>query len=171
MTISVRITPAETVSMAKPLVLLVDDDEDVRLMTRVNLGFEGFDVREAVDGHAGLAAARELHPDVIVLDVMMPGLDGLDVLRALREDSELADIPVALLTARAGATAENEGWTAGANAYLTKPFTSSALASTLRRLLAEDADGRGAHREAAQARIDLASRLTQTSRTMYGTRP
>jgi DNA-binding response OmpR family regulator len=142
-------------------VLLVDDDEDVRHMTRVSLGFEGFEVTAVEDGEAGLDAARNDRPDAMVLDVMMPGLDGLAVLRQIRADPALSDLPVLILTAKAGATAEQEGWAAGATAYLTKPFTGTALAGTLRRLLEGD-DPRGT----ALARLDLAARFTRAADTM-----
>ena len=145
--------------MSKPRVLLVDDDDDVRHMTRVALGFEGFDVVEAADGTAGIAAVREHRPDAVVLDVMMPDRDGLDVLRELREDESLRELPIVLLTAKAGAHAEQEGWDAGATAYLTKPFTGTALAATLRRLLDGDGDDT-APRDTALARLDLAKRFS-----------
>ena len=154
--------------MDRPRVLLVDDDDDVRLMTRVNLGFEGFDVDEAADGFAGLACARSHRPDAIVLDVMMPGRDGLDVLRELRSDAELGEVPVVLLTARAGRTAESEGWSAGATAYLTKPFTAAALAATLRRLLSSGTAGHDEGRQAAQARLDLAARFARRADVLRG---
>lgn len=145
--------------MSKPRVLLIDDDEDVRHMTRVSLGFEGFEVAEASDGTSGIDAARAQRPDAIVLDVMMPGRDGIDVLRELRADAALGDVPVVILTAKAGS--ENEGWNAGATAYLTKPFTGTALASTLRQMLA------GIDmRPSAMARIDLAQRMNAVADTM-----
>ena len=140
--------------MDRPCVLLIDDDEDVRHMTRVSLGFEGFDVLEAPDGTTGLDVARANAPDAIILDVMMPGRDGIDVLRELRADPALGDIPVVILTAKAGA--EQDGWAAGATAYLTKPFTGTALAGTLRRMLEGGTD----LRDTALARIGLAERLT-----------
>jgi DNA-binding response OmpR family regulator len=148
--------------VSKPRVLLVDDDEDVRHMTRVSLGFEGFDVAEAVDGTAGLEAARASQPDAIVLDVMMPGRDGLSVLRELRQDDALKEVPVVILTAKANA--EQEGWNAGATAYLTKPFTVPSLAATLRRLLDEAAPE--SVRSNALARIDLAARLNAAADTI-----
>lgn len=151
--------------MDRPRVLLVDDDEDVRHMTRVALGFEGFDVTEAGDGTAGIAAVRANPPDAVVLDVMMPGRDGLDVLRELREDATLADLPIVLLTAKAGVHAEQEGWDAGATAYLTKPFTGTALAGTLRRLLET---GGGGARDHALARIDLAQRFSEAADNLSG---
>jgi DNA-binding response OmpR family regulator len=152
--------------MTKPRVLLVDDDEDVRHMTRVSLGFEGFDVSEAADGTAGVAAVRAQRPDAIVLDVMMPGRDGIDVLRELREDAELADLPIVLLTAKAGAHAEQEGWDAGATAYLTKPFTGTALANTLRRLL--ENKGSDETRDTARARLNMAQRLNDAADNLQG---
>lgn len=151
--------------MSRPHVLLVDDDEDVRHMTRVALGFEGFDVTEAADGTSGVAAIRAERPDAVVLDVMMPGRDGIDVLRELREDPALADLPVVLLTAKAGVNAEQEGWEAGAAAYLTKPFTGTVLAATLRRLL--DGSGEG-DRDTARTRLDLAQRFTAAADDLSG---
>jgi adenylate cyclase len=138
--------------MTHPRVLLVDDDDDVRHMTRVSLGFERFDVDEAENGEDGLAQMRADPPDAVVLDVMMPGLDGLTVLRMMREDAALRAVPVVLLTAKAGLAAEQEGWDAGATAYLTKPFTGTALAANLRRLL----DGTG---DSGRARHDMARRF------------
>lgn len=129
-------------------------------MTRVALGFEGFDVSEAADGHAGIASIRENRPDAVVLDVMMPGLDGLDVLRTLREDPDLQSLPIVLLTAKAGLNAEQEGWDAGATAYLTKPFTGTALAATLRTMLEGGAEGTENARDSAIARLDLVQRFT-----------
>jgi DNA-binding response OmpR family regulator len=151
--------------MSKPRVLLVDDDEDVRHMTRVALGFEGFDVIEAEDGTAGVAAVHRERPDAVVLDVMMPGRDGIDVLRELREDAAFADLPIVLLTAKAGLNAEQEGWDAGATAYLTKPFTGTALAATLRKLL--DGEGAGA-RDSAMARLDLVQRFSAAAENLSG---
>jgi two-component system OmpR family response regulator len=136
--------------MTRPRVLLVDDDEDVRHMTRVSLGFEGFDVVEAENGEEGLASMRGDPPAAVVLDVMMPGLDGLGVLRLMREEPSLVDVPVVVLTAKAGLAAEREGWDAGATAYLTKPFTGTALAATLRRMLEGSTDGGRARHDMAQ---------------------
>ena len=142
--------------MNRPKVLVVDDDDDVRHLTRVSLGFEGFEVSEAAHGQAGVDAIRASAPDAVVLDVMMPGRDGLDVLRELRDDPAYAALPVVILTAKAGETAERDGWAAGATAYLTKPFTGAALAATLWRLLDGDTGG---VRDTALAKIDLAERL------------
>lgn len=146
---------------AQHRVLVIDDDEDVRLITRVNLTFDGFSVDEAADGRTGLAQAREAPPDIVVLDVMMPGCDGLTVLREIRADPLLGAIPVALLTAAVSAAAETAGWAAGATAYLTKPFTAVALATTLRQLLAAKPADREQRHDTAVARLDLAHRLSR----------
>jgi DNA-binding response OmpR family regulator len=118
-------------------VLLVDDDEDVRNMTKVNLEFEGFEVTEAVDGFDGLAQARAHRPDAIVLDVMMPGRDGLDVLRQIRMDPTMGPLPIVVLTARADVATERTADEAGATAFVAKPFRVQELADTLRLLIAE----------------------------------
>lgn len=137
--------------------LVIDDDEDVRHMTRIALGFEGFEVTDAPDGEAGLAVIRAVRPHAVVLDVMMPGISGHDVLRELRADTALADLPVVVLTADANRRAEQEGWDAGATAFVTKPFTGTALAGTLRAMLSSG--GHDAARDSALARRDVARRL------------
>ena len=121
--------------MTRPYVLLVDDDDDVRHMTRVSLGFEGFDVAEAENGADGLAAARERRPDAVILDVMMPGVDGLAVLREIRADAFLADLPVLLLTAKAQQADVAAGLGGGADDYVTKPFEPLELVDRVNRLL------------------------------------
>ncbi len=125
--------------MAK--VLMVEDHADIRTLIRMTLDFEGHDIHEAVDGESGLAAVRALHPDVLLLDIMMPGeLDGYDVCRALRADPAFADLPIVLLTARGQATDLAMGEAAGATAYMIKPFNPDDLIDTVARLAA----GRGA---------------------------
>lgn len=147
-----------------PKVLLVDDDADVRYMTRVNLHFEGFEVVEASDGYEAIDLAQSERPDIVVLDVMMPGRDGLQVLRDLRADATLEDVPVVLLSARAGREAETEGWEVGATAYVTKPFTVSGLAATLRKLLEQDPGERAEARRVNKERLDLSARLQSPQR-------
>jgi CheY-like chemotaxis protein len=122
-------------------VLMVEDHADIRTLIRMTLDFEGHDIHEAVDGESGLAAVRALHPDVLLLDIMMPGeLDGYDVCRALRADPAFADLPIVLLTARGQATDLAMGEAAGATAYMIKPFNPDDLIDTVARLAA----GRGA---------------------------
>ncbi|MFM0322696.1 response regulator [Caballeronia glebae] len=108
-------------------VLVVDDNADLRDYMRRMLIAAGHDVSVAADGEAALATAREVHPEVIVSDVMMPRLDGFALLRALREDEALRETPVVLLSARAGEEARVDGLEAGADDYLTKPFSAREL--------------------------------------------
>ena len=119
-------------------VLVADDDPDIRFILRANLEAEGMAVDEAPDGVQALALAAGLRPDVLVLDVMMPGRDGLDVLAALRADPATADMPVLVLSAKAGDGDIWEGWRAGADIYLTKPFEVDLVVKHVRAL----ADGR-----------------------------
>lgn len=108
-------------------VLIVDDNADLRDYMRRMLAAVGHDVSVAADGEAALAMAREVRPEVIVSDVMMPRLDGFGLLAALREDEVLRETPVVLLSARAGEEARVGGLEAGADDYLTKPFSGREL--------------------------------------------
>ena len=125
---------------AIPRILVIDDQADIRLMCRVNLHLEGYEVAEAVDGESGLAAVREHKPDLILLDVMMPGLDGWQVLDALKADATTATIPVVMLTARVQREDEIRGWSSGAADYLAKPFNPSTLTEVVRRTLLHEND-------------------------------
>ena len=113
-------------------ILVVDDEESMRDMLTRYLSAEGFTVETAGDGPAALAAARRLQPDLIVLDVMLPGMDGFEVLRRLRETSQAY---VLMLTARAEETDKVVGLTVGADDYLTKPFSPRELAARVKALL------------------------------------
>jgi len=103
-------------------VVVADDDAVLRSLLVLNLEAEGLKVHEAQNGAQALQFALTHEPDLIVLDVMMPVHDGLKVLRALKDEPTTADIPVVLLTARAAPAEIQEGWEAGADYYLTKPF-------------------------------------------------
>ena len=103
-------------------VLVADDDPDIRAMLALNLELRGYAVTVADDGGQAGDLARELLPDVIVLDVMMPVSDGFSILRDLKGDESTAHIPVVLLTARDSDKDAWEGWQAGATYYMTKPF-------------------------------------------------
>jgi len=105
------------------MVLVADDDEDIRELVAFRLGQAGFDVVAAQDGPSALEATREHKPDLIVLDVMMPGMSGLDVCREIRRDDRLAHVPVILLTAKAQQADVQQGFDAGAWDYVTKPFS------------------------------------------------
>jgi DNA-binding response OmpR family regulator len=110
-------------------VLVIDDEAPIRLLCRVNLEAEGMEVAEAPDGPSGLDAARTESPDVILLDVMMPGLDGWRVAEQLLEDPATAGIPVVFLTARADLRDRARGMDLGGLDYITKPFNPVELAS------------------------------------------
>ena len=103
-------------------VLYAEDDPAMRTLFRMNLEAEGFDVHIVEDGDAAFQAAHDLMPDLIVLDIMMPGRDGYTVLRELKDDPLTAHIPVVLLTAKATDDDVWEGWQSGADYYITKPF-------------------------------------------------
>ena len=117
-------------------ILIIEDQPDIRRLICWALEFEGYALHEAANGEAGLAAARAIRPDLILLDVMMPGgLDGLQVCSMLKADPALAHVPVVLLTARAQDSDREAGRQAGANAYLVKPFSPSALIDTVKSLI------------------------------------
>ncbi|WP_244817622.1 response regulator [Caballeronia sp. Lep1P3] len=121
------VEPATASDATTGRVLVVEDNADLREYMRRLLAAAGHDVRVAADGRAALEAARAAHPEVIVSDVMMPRLDGYGLLRALREDAALRETPIVLLSARAGEEARVGGLEAGADDYLTKPFSAREL--------------------------------------------
>ena len=116
-------------------VLVIDDEAPIRLLCRVNLEAEGMRVLEASDGPSGLDAARGDVPDVILLDVMMPGLDGWRVAEELLDDEYTRRIPIVFLTARAELRDRARGLDVGGVDYVTKPFNPIELASLVRGLL------------------------------------
>jgi two-component system, OmpR family, phosphate regulon response regulator PhoB len=118
-------------------VLIVEDQSDICKLIRMTLEFEDYEVFDAADGTAGLAMAQRVLPDIVLLDVMMPGeLDGLQVCRQLKQDPATAHIVVVLLTARGQARDREAGQQAGADAYLVKPFSPLQLLDTIHALLA-----------------------------------
>jgi DNA-binding response OmpR family regulator len=116
-------------------VLVIDDEAPIRLLCRVNLEAEGMEVLEASDGPTGLDSARRSRPDVILLDVMMPGLDGWQVAEELLDDESTSGIPIVFLTARAELRDRARGLDVGGIDYVTKPFNPIELASLVRELL------------------------------------
>ncbi len=115
-------------------VLVVDDDTVIRQLITVNLELEGFEVATAVDGQDCLDKVKDIHPDVITLDIMMPRLDGWEAAGRLRADPETAGIKVVLLSARAQEADLERGSRIGVDAYLTKPFDPDELIEVVRRL-------------------------------------
>ncbi len=116
-------------------VLVIDDEAPIRLLCRVNLEAEGMEVLEASDGPSGLELAREQRPDVVLLDVMMPGLDGWRVAADLLDDERTNEIPIIFLTARAELRDRARGLDIGGVDYVTKPFNPLELAPLVRDLL------------------------------------
>jgi DNA-binding response OmpR family regulator len=119
-----------------PRVLVVDDEAPIRLLCRVNLEAEDMTVLEAADGISGLEVARNERPDVILLDVMMPGLDGWRVAEQLLEDPDTRGIPIVFLTARAELRDRARGLDLGGLDYVTKPFNPVELAALIRDVIA-----------------------------------
>jgi CheY-like chemotaxis protein len=117
-------------------VLVVDDEAVIRQLIAINLELEGFEVHEAVDGLDALDKARELDPDVVTLDVMMPGLDGFATARKLRGDPSTRRARIVLISARTRPADLERGDDVGADAYITKPFDPDEVVDAVRRLAA-----------------------------------
>jgi DNA-binding response OmpR family regulator len=118
-------------------ILAVDDDPTILRLLQVNLEMEGHEVLTAGDGHEALARLREAAPEVVLLDVMMPGLDGWQVCEQVRADASIANTPIVFLSARAQESDLARGVEVGADAYVTKPFDPLALVELVERLAAE----------------------------------
>lgn len=124
----------------KATVLVVDDDPLFRQMVRDTLQAEGYEVQEAVDGLDGIEKAERLHPDVILLDIIMPGLEGFDVCRALKANPATKAIPVIIITISTDRALSQRAYEVGATASFTKPFRPEALLAVVEVILmrAED---------------------------------
>ena len=144
--------------MAKPRVLIIEDDADIREVMRYNLEQEGFKVREAATGEAGLVAARKKPPDILLLDLMLPGLQGLEVCRRLRSMTETRSTPIIMVTAKGEEPDIVAGLEMGADDYMSKPFSTRELVarvrSVLRRGSGSDDDGAGATTEVGPLELD-----------------
>jgi two-component system, OmpR family, response regulator len=130
--------PGEASEMRRPdggalRVLVVDDEQTLAELLTMALRYEGWDVRSAGNGLSAVRAVREFRPDVVVLDVMLPDIDGLEVLRRLRADA--SDVPVLFLTAKDAVEDRIAGLTAGGDDYVTKPFSLEEVVARLRGLL------------------------------------
>jgi CheY-like chemotaxis protein len=112
----------------------VDDSDVIRTLITVNLELEGFEVETAMDGQDCLDKVKDVRPDVVTLDIMMPRLDGWETAVKLREDPDTADVKVVLLSARAQEADVQRGSRIGVDAYLTKPFDPDELITVVRRL-------------------------------------
>jgi len=117
-----------------PLVLLVDDDEKVRELVRINLEFEGYTVREAGDADEGLEAIAEAKPDLVLLDVMMPHVDGWEMLRRMQERYGAGAIPVVMFSGKVDDQVEQQATSRGAQAFVGKPFDLQELVERTKQL-------------------------------------
>ena len=120
-------------------ILVVEDDADIRELIGFKLGLDGHEVHTEADGEAGLAAARDLSPDLVLLDWMMPRMTGVEVCQALRAEPGTASLPIIMLTAKAQEADLQRGFSSGADDYLTKPFSPPELASRVAALLTRSA--------------------------------
>jgi len=119
----------------KPRILLVDDEPSIVKMVGKRLEIEGFDVTTAMDGQDGLTKAQEGQPDLIVLDLMLPKMNGYEVCTMLKQDARYQKIPIVLFTAKAQEKDEKLGLECGADAYVRKPFRAPELMEKIRSLL------------------------------------
>lgn len=127
------LTGRETQSSLK--VLVIDDEESIVDLIKLGLKYEGFQVEAAFDGPEGLAAAQRIDPDLIILDSILPGVDGLEVLRQLRLNPTTRDVPVLMLTAKGKVQDKVTGLETGADDYLAKPFSFEEFVARIRAIL------------------------------------
>ena len=120
-------------------VLVVDDEEDILELVRLNLSKEGYQVHCAATGEAAIESIRSNHPDLMVLDLMLPGMDGLEVTRFLKKNPRTRNIPIVMLTARMEESDVLTGLEMGADDYITKPFSPRILAARVKAVLRRDA--------------------------------
>ena len=121
--------------MTRTRILVVDDEEDIRELVRLNLAKESFEILDCESGEQALSLSRAKQPDLIVLDLMLPGIDGLEVCKRLKADPKTAAIPVVILTAKGEEADVVAGLEIGAEDYMVKPFSGKVLAARVRRLL------------------------------------
>jgi DNA-binding response OmpR family regulator len=119
-------------------VLIVDDEPMARALLRLMLVRAGFNVIEAEDGFDALEKVRINRPDIVLLDVMMPGMDGFTVCETIRNDAETADLPIIMFSAKTDLDSINQGLRAGANVYLTKPISPEELTRHVHEVLANE---------------------------------
>ena len=116
-------------------ILIVEDEEDILALVHYNLSRDGFQVTTATTGEEGVEQARKEHPDLMILDLMLPGMDGLEVCEALKKDRELRDIPIIMLTAKGEESDIVKGLEMGAADYVTKPFSPKVLLARVKAVL------------------------------------
>jgi DNA-binding response OmpR family regulator len=119
----------------KKKILVVDDEEDIAMTVSLRLQASGYEVVTAVDGQEGLEKARSMNPDLIILDLMLPKIDGYKVCRMLKFDEKYKKIPIILFTARSQDSDKKTGEDVGADAYITKPFEAQVLLAKIKELM------------------------------------
>lgn len=123
--------------MVKPKILIVEDERDLMTMIKLRLEAAGYQTSEAYDGQQGLEKARKEKPDLIILDLMLPKMDGYRVCRLLKFDEKYKNIPIIMFTARAQDSDKKMGEEVGADAYVIKPFESKVLLDKIKELLGD----------------------------------
>lgn len=146
----------------KKTVLVVEDDESIALGLEMNLGAEGYDVLTAGDGEAGLALVRQRDVDLLILDVMLPKLNGFELLRTLR--SERRTMPIIMLSARGAEMDKVMGLELGAEDYITKPFSLAELLARVKAVLRRDAIARGDHADVRAGVLEVNSGTREVRR-------
>lgn len=121
----------------KPVILVVDDEESIRFMLAMLLELQGFEVLQAEDGMDALDKLQQADPDAIILDVMMPKMDGITFCKIVREDVATASLPIIMLSGKTQFGAAEEGLAAGANFYMNKPMDSQELLAKIRHVLSQ----------------------------------
>ncbi|HSA32116.1 MAG TPA: response regulator transcription factor [bacterium] len=121
--------------MARERILVVDDEQDILELIRYNLSREGYQLDTVLSGEEAIKIARDRHPDLIILDLMLPGIDGLDVCRLLKGETRTAHIPIIMLTAKGEDSDVVTGLELGAEDYMTKPFSPKVLIARVRNIL------------------------------------
>ncbi|MBV9864905.1 MAG: response regulator [Abitibacteriaceae bacterium] len=136
-------------------ILAVDDEKHIVRLVQINLEREGYEVVTASNGREALEKVAAEKPDLLVMDVMMPEMDGFEALKKLKEDAATADIPVIMLTAKAQDADVFRGWQSGADLYLTKPFNPQELITFVKRIFQGQADGDDTYDLSADNTFDL----------------
>jgi DNA-binding response OmpR family regulator len=137
-------------------VLVIDDDPGVRVLCKIAFRTDGDEIVEAASGREGLDLLATEAVDAVVLDVMLPTVNGFEILRRIREDARTSDLPVVLLSVRVGIQDQVDGWRAGADDYLTKPFSPSVLAAKVYEICGIDPLDRAEQRaERLEERVTL----------------
>jgi two-component system response regulator MprA len=146
-----------------PKILIVEDEEQIASFLRRGLTYEGYEVETVADGASALAKARDARPDLVVLDLMLPGMDGLEVCRRLR--TAHSSLPILILTARDSVSDRVQGLDAGSDDYMVKPFALAELLARVRALLRRAGPGEPEILQFADLRLDTGTRQVQRSNT------